>query len=52
MEMCRAGVGVSVFGNFGHFRCRGLKCCYFDGFGRVFDGSAAILSLMSSQSVR
>ena len=23
-EMCRAGVGMSAFGNFGRFRCRGL----------------------------
>ena len=24
VEMCRAGVGVSAFGNFGRFRCRRL----------------------------
>ena len=25
VEMCRAGVGESAFGNFGHFRCCGLS---------------------------
>ena len=24
VEMCRAGVGESAFGNFGRFRCHGL----------------------------
>jgi len=33
--------------NFGRFRVGGLKRRYFDDFGRVFDGSAAILSVMS-----
>ena len=57
VEMCRAGVG-RVSGRpllvipvvFGVMDCRVLKRSYFDDFGRVFDESAAVLSLMSSQS--
>ena len=56
VEMCQAGVGESAFGNFGRIfgvaDCWVLNRSYFADFGRVFDGSAAVLSPMSSQGAR